>query len=452
MYAIIFGCKKFHHYIYERRIRVETDHKPLIPISKKPLHAAPPRIQRMLVQLQKYDVDLVYVPGKLIPVADTLSRNCLSDTCPDVMSSVNVRVHAVLSNLQISDRRIQNIKFETGRDVQLQLLKWTILNGWPETRKQCNTLIIEYWNFREELSVADEVTLKGGKIIIPKVLRTEILGVLHTRHMGIEKCLKRARATLFWPKLSSDITKLILHCRVFLRYSYSNQKEPLINHPIPDRPWHVVATDLFEWDRKDFLLVVDYYSCFFEVEQLQSTTSISVIKKMKPMFARYARYKGPYHPKSNRLAEKYVRIVKRVFEKDRLDRQDPLIESKFIDHSVVRSKLESKRAHEKKCYDKAAKPLPPLEVGQGIQIQQKDKTWRPCTVLKRVRDRSFIVNSQGGLNRRNGQQLIHRSAKFQSFEPSSESPTGDIQITRNNTDTGLSVSLFCPEISKKPKK
>jgi hypothetical protein len=88
MYAIIFGCKKFHHYIYGRRIRVETDHKPLIPISKKPLHAAPPRIQRLLVQLQKYDVDLVYVPGKLIPVADTLSCNCLSDTCPEVMSSV----------------------------------------------------------------------------------------------------------------------------------------------------------------------------------------------------------------------------------------------------------------------------------------------------------------------------------------------------------------------------
>ena len=93
MYAIIFGCKKFHHYIYGRRIRVETDHKPLIPISKKPLHAAPPRIQRMLVQLRCRNtmLDLVYVPGKLIPVADTLSHNCLSDTYPEVTSSANVR-------------------------------------------------------------------------------------------------------------------------------------------------------------------------------------------------------------------------------------------------------------------------------------------------------------------------------------------------------------------------
>ncbi|CAB4034950.1 Hypothetical predicted protein [Paramuricea clavata] len=109
------------------------------------------------------------------------------------------------------------------------------------------------------------------------------------------------------------------------------------------------------------------------------------------------------------------------------------LEPKFIDHSVVRSKLESKRAHEKKYYDKAVKTLSPLELEQGIQIQQKDKTWRPGTVLTWVGDGSFVVNSQGGLYRRNRQQLIHRSAKFQSFDPSSESPTGDIQITRNNT-------------------
>ena len=96
----------------------------------------------MLVQLQGHDVDLVYVPVKFIPVADTLSRNCLSDIYPEIMSSVTASVHTVVSNLPISD---------TTRDAQLQLLKWTILNGWPVTRKPCNPLILEYWNFRQEL-------------------------------------------------------------------------------------------------------------------------------------------------------------------------------------------------------------------------------------------------------------------------------------------------------------
>lgn len=177
---------------------------------------------------------------------------------------------------------------------------------------------------------------------------------------------------------------------------------------------------------------------------------------------------SPYHPKSNGLAEKYVQIVKRIFEKARLDQQDPLLgileyrstpldigytpaellqgkllrsvipvhpkqlKPKFINHSVVRSKLENQRALGKKYYDKTAKSLPPLEIGQGIHIQQKDKTWRPGTVLKKVGNSSFIVNSEGGFYRRNRQQLIHRSAKLQTFEPSSESPTGDIQIFKNN--------------------
>ncbi len=129
---------------------------------------------------------------------------------------------------------------------------------------------------------------------------------------------------------------------------------------------------------------------------------------------------SPYHPKSNGSAEKYVQVVKRIFEKARLDGQDPLLrileyrftpldigylpaellqgrllrsltpilsqqlEPKFIDHSVVRAKLETKRAHEKECYDRTAKSLPTLKVGQSIHIQQKDKTWRLGTVLKRI--------------------------------------------------------------------
>ena len=71
---------------------------------------------------------------------------------------------------------MQNIKCETSRDVQLQLLKRTILEGWPLNRKQCYPLILEYWNFREELYVIEGVILKGENIVIPKTLRSEILG------------------------------------------------------------------------------------------------------------------------------------------------------------------------------------------------------------------------------------------------------------------------------------
>ena len=43
--AIVFGCERFHSYIYGREVTVETDHKPLFDVFKKHIDTASPRIQ-----------------------------------------------------------------------------------------------------------------------------------------------------------------------------------------------------------------------------------------------------------------------------------------------------------------------------------------------------------------------------------------------------------------------
>ena len=77
--AIVFGCEKFHQYIYGRRVHVESDHKPLEVIFKKSLLSAPARLQRMLMRLQKYSLDVKYKPGKEMHIADALSRVFLNE-------------------------------------------------------------------------------------------------------------------------------------------------------------------------------------------------------------------------------------------------------------------------------------------------------------------------------------------------------------------------------------
>lgn len=72
--AILFGCEKFYQYIFAKAFTVETDHKPLVSIIKKPLQSCPARLQRMLLQLKKFDFNLVYKPGKKLVIADLLSR------------------------------------------------------------------------------------------------------------------------------------------------------------------------------------------------------------------------------------------------------------------------------------------------------------------------------------------------------------------------------------------
>ena len=84
--AIVFACAKFHQYIYGFSTRVQTDHKPLEVIVKKPLHQVSPCLQRMLLRLQKYDLAIRYVKGKYLHVADTLSRAFHHDSIEDIDS------------------------------------------------------------------------------------------------------------------------------------------------------------------------------------------------------------------------------------------------------------------------------------------------------------------------------------------------------------------------------
>ncbi|KAK2710069.1 hypothetical protein QYM36_013668 [Artemia franciscana] len=83
MLAVTYTCKHFRQYIYGRTTTVTTDHKPLESILKKPISKAQPRLRRMMIAVQNYDIQVIYRPGSEIPVADVLSRLHLPETDPD---------------------------------------------------------------------------------------------------------------------------------------------------------------------------------------------------------------------------------------------------------------------------------------------------------------------------------------------------------------------------------
>ena len=91
MLAIICDCEKFDQFIYGHTITVETDHKKLVSISQKPIHSAPKHLQRMLLQMHRYEVNITYKKGSQMYLADALSRafpdhSCLCHSC--IQSSV----------------------------------------------------------------------------------------------------------------------------------------------------------------------------------------------------------------------------------------------------------------------------------------------------------------------------------------------------------------------------
>ena len=72
--AVVFGAEKFHTYIYGKKVIIESDHKPLESIHLKNLAQAPPRLQRMMLRLQQYDLEIKYRKGSELQLADFLSR------------------------------------------------------------------------------------------------------------------------------------------------------------------------------------------------------------------------------------------------------------------------------------------------------------------------------------------------------------------------------------------
>ena len=87
--------------------------------------------------------------------------------------------------------------------------------------------------------------------------------------------------------MNSQLKDLIQKCEVCCSLHAKQPREPLQPHPIPERPWEVIGVDLFSLEDSAFLVTVDYYSGFWEIDQLQELGATSVIRCLKRHFARY---------------------------------------------------------------------------------------------------------------------------------------------------------------------
>ena len=119
MLAIVFGCTRFHEYIYGLpNVETEKDHKPLEAILKKPLHQAPARLQRMIMTTQKYPINVVYQPGRELVIPDMLSRAFLQKTFDNTFCE-ELEIN-FLHVMPITDTKLKILKAETQSDHELQ--------------------------------------------------------------------------------------------------------------------------------------------------------------------------------------------------------------------------------------------------------------------------------------------------------------------------------------------
>ena len=192
MLAITWGVEKMRPYLQGLpEFFIQTDHKPLIPIlNYKPLVEMSPRIQAMRLRLLRYKFTAEHIPGKDLKDADCFSRAPTElPTKEDEKWNKEISEHvcSVIQTMPATDARIKEIVKKTKQDPQLHQLIGYITKGWPLSIHDC-TNVSDYWNMRNELTYINGLILKSSRIVIPQVMRSDLLHRLHEGHLGMEKC------------------------------------------------------------------------------------------------------------------------------------------------------------------------------------------------------------------------------------------------------------------------
>ena len=258
--AMIWGMEKFHYFWYGKEFTLETDQKPLVVIYKKHMVEISPRIQCLVVRSFPYQLfDAQYWRGTEVPLVDILSRVTPLPMEEDGIQLPIIAVNQITVNIPCSSNNLDKICEETRKDPTLKLLMHYISNGWPCEWRQLPWELQNYWNYQEDMSIEDRIATKGCRIPIPSTLQKKALQQIHKGHQGVEKCMLKARESVFCPGISDDICKAVERCGTC--QSSSRAAKPIGNISEVAHPGH--RSVLLEQDQlhRDWWLLYQIHHC-----------------------------------------------------------------------------------------------------------------------------------------------------------------------------------------------
>ena len=283
--GILCAIQNFKHFFFGRSVKVITDHKLLFAIFKKSFNNTTPRLARLLLQLVEYDLEIIYQKGRDMFISDALSRLSSHNERDGAETEIKeIKVTVCDVELNASPTKLDQIKTETQVDEELQMLVRYINSGWPAKHSECTESVRKYFNFRDELSVVDGLILKGNRIVIPAKLWDNALSQLHQSHLGECKTILHARTCIFWPGINLDIKNLISRCDECQKFQ-NKQPQDFNKSRVILAPWDTVASDLFEFNGRIYLLLVDHYSKFMVVRWIEDHSTQLMVKMLQIVFS-----------------------------------------------------------------------------------------------------------------------------------------------------------------------
>ena len=467
--AVTWGLERWYDLLVGMHFTVQTDHKPLVPLfSTKNVDELPLRVQRFKMRLMRYSFNIVHVPGKDLCTADALSRAPLQNVgVQDIAKQADSYVQAVMVTIPASDKRLDEIRTELGKDDILKVVVHHTLNEWPEKGNVGKTLM-PYYIERSSLSVHDGLLMKSSRIVIPETLRQSVLLHLHDGHQGVTKTRENAADSVWWPGLSSDIDKMVLTCPECAKFRRA-RVEPMKGTPFPSRAWSRIAADFFYLSGKQYLLAIDYFSRDIEIHPVTRANTAETIDFFKTVFARHGiadvlvsdngpqfsseefrsfadswgfvhNTSSPHYPQSNGEAERAVQTLKRLILKCEdphlgllmyrntklhngfspaqlslgrsLKTRVPCLPETLLprvpDLDLVRKREKRYREQVKQNYDRRHRVVAPESLSTGDHVWIPDMRKEGTVVGRHETPRSIVIETSDGAVLRRNRQMTRK--------------------------------------------
>ncbi|KAB0794905.1 hypothetical protein PPYR_11744 [Photinus pyralis] len=204
-----------------------TDSNPLVSIlnNRRLDQIQNDRLLKLKTTLLRYNFTARWQAGKRHKIADALSRKPRNEprTADQVLTQEEdadrefiiataiSQLDSAIPNpsLDAQQEHIQTIRRVGQQDPTYKALLRRIHHGWPDSKQQLlceDELLAPYYKERESLYAQDDIILHGPRLLVPGPMRRQILHHLHAAHQGISKTLERARMTVWWPTIATDVT------------------------------------------------------------------------------------------------------------------------------------------------------------------------------------------------------------------------------------------------------